>query len=261
MSLPFTGQVAVVTGAASGLGYEVAARLIDLGADTILNFRTDKGDLDSLVKRAESARKRAILVQGDVSDDETCAKIAQKVAEWGRLDVLINNAGVTKHVPHRNLAGLDAEDFARIFAVNVVAPYQLVRALKPFLDAAHAQSGTPRSIIMVSSVAGILANGSSVAYSASKAALNNMTLALARVAAPANAVCPGYIDTPWFEKGTSEARAQEVRDGIGKVLPLGMGAKPAEIARSIVALCTDDFMHMTGTTIVIDDGLSLVGLS
>ncbi|MGL5838262.1 MAG: SDR family NAD(P)-dependent oxidoreductase [Sphingorhabdus sp.] len=261
-TLPFQNQVAVITGAASGLGFEIASLFVDSGADVILNYRSDKGELDTLVARAKAQGQRAMLVQGDVSTDGDCKALAEAAAIWGQVDVLVNNAGVTKHVQHSNLDGLDAADFERIFAVNLIAPYQLTRAMKPLLEAAYTIAETPRSVVMVSSVAGLLANGSSIAYSASKAALNNMTLALARVLAPAarvNAICPGYIDTPWFTKGAGEERANAVRVGVAEIVPLQRAAQPKEIAASIVAMSSDDFMHMTGTTLLVDDGLSLLG--
>ncbi len=260
--LRFKGQVAVVTGAASGLGYETAACFIEQGADVILNYRSGLGDLELLVERAHAYGQRAMLVQANVADDVDCARIARCTAEWGRVDMLVNNAGVSKHVPHDNLANLNATDFEQIFAVNLVGPYQLTRALEPMIAMAHMLAQSPRSVVMVSSVAGVLANGSSIAYSASKAALNNMTMALARVLAPAarvNAICPGYIDTPWFAKGTDEERATAVRQGAAQITPLKLAAQPEEIARSIVSLSSDDFMHMTGTTVLVDDGLSLLG--
>jgi len=158
-----------------------------------------------------SAGGDVVVVQGDVSRDEDCRKIVAAAASWGRLDALINNAGTTKHMPHDNLDGLSAEDFQRLFGVNTIGPFQngAGRAIAtgrpaPTHRAAHPRSSTsPRS-------AGISGIGSSVAYAASKGALNTITLSLARALAPlirVNAVCPGYIDTPWFTRaGASRAR-------------------------------------------------------
>ena len=125
-------------------------------------------------------------------------------AAWGRLDALVNNAGTTKHVPHGNLDGLSAEDFQRLFGVNTIGPFQMVRAARRCWKPAPTRPAARPSVVNVSSVAGISGIGSSVAYAASKGALNTITLSLARALAPlirVNAVCPGYIDTPWFTKG------------------------------------------------------------
>ena len=151
------------------------------------------------------------MVQGDVSRDEDCKKIVAAAAPWGRLDALVNNAGTTKHVAHDNLDGLSAEDFQRIFGVNTIGPFQMVRAARSLLEAGAKASGRPSAVVNVSSVAGISGVGSSVAYAASKGALNTMTLSLARALAPlirVNTVCPGYIDTPWFTKGRGRGRRQ-----------------------------------------------------
>ena len=144
------------------------------------------------------------MVQGDVSRDEDCRKIVAAAAPWGRLDALINNAGTTKHVAHDNLDGLSAEDFQRLFGVNTIGPFQMVRAARSLLEAGAKASGRASAVVNVSSVAGISGVGSSVAYAASKGALNTITYSLARALAPlirVNTVCPGYIDTPWFTKG------------------------------------------------------------
>src|SRR6202000_3295320 len=144
-------------------------------------------------------------------------KIVAAAASWGRLDALVNNAGVTKHMEHNNLDGLSAEDFQRLFGVNTIGPFQMVRAARSLLEAGAKASGRASSGVNVSSVAGISGVGSSVAYAASKGALNTITLSLARALAPlirANTVCPGYIDTPWFTKGRGVEGAAKVRDAV-----------------------------------------------
>ena len=158
-----------------------------------------------------SAGAEVVVVQGDVSRDEDCRKIVAAAAPWGRIDALINNAGTTKHVPHDNLDGLSAEDFQRLFGVNTIGPFQMVRAARSLLEAGAKASGRASAVVNVSSVAGISGVGSSIAYAASKGALNTITYSLARALAPlirVNTVCPGYIDTPWFTKGRGEAGAK-----------------------------------------------------
>ena len=160
-------------------------------------------------------RRRWSSCRATSSRDEDCKKIVAAAAPWGRLDALINNAGTTKHVAHDKLDELSAEDFQRIFAVNTIGPYQMMRAARALLEAGAKASGKPAAVVNISSVAGICGGGSSVAYAASKGALNTMTLSLSRALAPlirVNTVCPGYIDTPWFTKGRGEAGAKQVRD-------------------------------------------------
>src|SRR4029077_8148206 len=120
------------------------------------------------------AGAEVLVVQGDVSRDEDCKKIAATAHGWGKLDILVNNAGTTKHVPHDNLDGLSAEDFQRIYAVNTIGPFQMIRAARAPLEAGATGSARASAVVNVSSVAGITGQGSSVAYAASKGALNTM---------------------------------------------------------------------------------------
>ncbi len=118
---------------------------------------------------------------------------------------------------HENLDGLSAEDFQRLYGVNTIGPFQMVRAARSLLEAGAKASGHAAAVVNVSSVAGISGVGSSIAYAASKGALNTMTLSLARALAPlirVNTVCPGYIDTPWFTKGRGVEGAAKVRDSV-----------------------------------------------
>ena len=213
------GLCAIVTGSASGLGAATAAILAKGGARIVVNYSNSKTEAEATADLCRKAGAEVVVVQGDVSRDEDCRKIAAAAAPWGRLDVLVNNAGTTKHVPHDNLDGLSAEDFQRIYAVNTIGPFQMIRAARAQLEAGAKASGRPSAVVNVSSVAGISGGGSSVAYAASKGALNTMTQSLARALAPlirVNTVCPGYIDTPWFTKGRGEAGAKAVRgDGEG----------------------------------------------
>src|SRR5215472_9693619 len=232
------GICAIVTGSASGLGAATAAILARSGARLVVNYSNSKAEAE---QTAEACRKAGaadvVVVQGDVSRDEDCKKIVAAAAPFGRLDALINNAGTTKHVPHDKLDQLSAEDFQRIFAVNTIGPYQMVRAARGLLEASAKASGRPAAVVNVSSVAGISGGGSSVAYAASKGALNTMTLSLARALAPlirVNTVCPGFIvDTPWFTKGRGEAGAKQVRDGVVARAPLKVASSAEDIARVV----------------------------
>jgi 3-oxoacyl-[acyl-carrier protein] reductase len=183
----FDGKVILVTGGGTGLGAAIAVGAAKRGAKAlILNYSKSRKEAEATAKAVEAAGAEAKLVQGDVSDDADCRKIAAAAAPYGKLDALVNNAGTTKHVPkHADLDGLSKEDFLRIFATNTVAPFQMLRACRCLLEA----SGLG-SVLMTSSIAGVTGGGSSVAYAASKGALNTMTLSLARALAQKSASTP-----------------------------------------------------------------------
>src|SRR5438874_4175613 len=215
MQMSKDGLCAIVTGSASGLGAATAAILASGGARIVVNYSNSKKEAEETADLCRKAGSDVVVVQGDVSRDEDCKRIVAAAAPWGRLDALINNAGTTKHMAHDNLDGLSAEDFQRIFGVSTIGPYQMIRAARSLLETAAKASGRASAVVNISSVAGISGVGSSVAYAASKGALNTITYSLARALAPlirVNTVCPGYIDTPWFTKGRGEAGAKQVRD-------------------------------------------------
>src|SRR3989454_10160650 len=167
------GLCAIVTGSASGLGAATAAILAKGGAKIVVNYSNSKTEAEATADLCRKAGAEVVVVvQGDVSRDEDCKKIAAAAASWGGLDVLVNNAGTTKHVAHDNMDGLSAEDFQRIYAVNTIGPFQMIRAARSLLEAAAKASGRSSAVVNVSSVAGIGGAGSSVAYAASKGALN-----------------------------------------------------------------------------------------
>src|SRR5512139_3115919 len=146
---------AIVTGSASGLGAATAQILAKGGARLVINYSSSQKEAEAT---AEVCRKagaaEVVVVQGDVSRDEDCRRIAAAVEKWGRIDVLINNAGTTKHVAHGDLDGLSAADFQRLYGVNTVGPFQMVRAARSLLEAGAKASGRPSSVVNVSSVAG-----------------------------------------------------------------------------------------------------------
>src|SRR6201986_4173522 len=193
------GLCVIVTGSASGLGAATAAILARGGARIVVNYSNSKNKAEATAQACRKAgAAEVVVVQGDVSRDDDCKKIVAAAAPWGKLDSLVNNAGTTKHVPHDQLDGLSAEDFQRIYAVNTIGPFQMVRAARALLEAGARQTEHMSTVVNVSSIAGITGMGSSLAYVASKGGLNAMTIALARALAPlirVNAVCPGYIDT------------------------------------------------------------------
>jgi 3-oxoacyl-[acyl-carrier protein] reductase len=261
MRMSKDGLCAIVTGSASGLGAATAAILAKGGARIVVNYSNSKAEAEATADLCRKAGAEVVVVQGDVSRDEDCKKIAAAAAPWGGLDVLVNNAGTTKHVPHHDLDGLTAEDFQRIYAVNTIGPFQMVRAARALLEAGAKASGLPSAVVNVSSVAGISGGGSSVAYAASKGALNTMTQSLARALAPlirVNTVCPGYIDTPWFTKGRGEAGAKAVRDAVVAKVPLKVASTAEDIAQLVCFLASPASSNMTGEFVRMDAGMHLV---
>lgn len=254
------GLTVIVTGSASGLGAASAAILAQQGARLVINYSSSQKEAEQTADVCRTAGAEVVVVQGDVSRDEDCRKIVAAAAPWGRLDALINNAGITKHMDHGNLDGLSAEDFQRIYAVNTIGPFQMVRAARSLLEAAAEQSGRASSVVNISSVAGVAGIGSSVAYVASKGALNSMTLSLARALAPAirvNAVCPGYIDTPWFTKGRGADAANKVREMVTAKSPLKIASSADDIAELVCFLASPESRSVTGEIMRIDAGAHL----
>ena len=238
-----TGKVAIVTGASSGIGKATAERLTKAGYRVYGTSR-----------RWAGAEQRSFeLLTLDVTSDESVATAVNAVVQSeGRVDLLVNNAGFTKFVPHANLDDLSAEDFQRIYATNVVAAFQMARACAPALR----KSGRA-ALVNVSSLASFLGTGSSIAYATSKGAVNVLTLSLARVLAPevrVNAVLPGFVDTPWMIKGYGEERYAKLSASYRAAAPLKSTCSPDDIAETIVWLIEGASM-VTGETIFVDAGM------
>jgi 3-oxoacyl-[acyl-carrier protein] reductase len=255
------GLYAIVTGSASGLGAATAGLLAKGGARIVVNYSNSQKEAEATADRCRKLGAEVVVVQGDVARDEDCRKIVAAAASWGRLDALINNAGTTKHVAHDKLDDLSAEDFQRIYAVNTIGPYQMIRAARSLLEASAKATGRPAAVVNVSSVAGIGGGGSSVAYAASKGALNTITLSLSRALAPlirVNTVCPGYIDTPWFTKGRGDAGTKQVRDSVVARAPLKVASSAEDIARLVCFLASPESGNMTGELVRMDAGMHLI---
>jgi NAD(P)-dependent dehydrogenase (short-subunit alcohol dehydrogenase family) len=253
----FDGKVILVTGGATGLGAAIAVGAARRGARAVVvNCSKSLREAEATAAAIRAAGAEAEIAQGDVSDDDDCRRIAAAAARFGRLDALINNAGVTKHVQdHANLDGLSKEDFLRLFSVNTVGPFQMIRACRSMLEAAERAS-----VLMTSSIAGIGGGGSSVAYAASKGALNTMTLSLARALAPrirVNAICPGFIDTRWFPDAFGAEATDRIRQRIIDTTPLKAASKPEDVAEVALFLISDAARHMTGEVVRLDSGLHL----
>lgn len=248
------GKVAVITGASSGVGAATARLLAERGCAVAVNFARRREPAEAIVAECEKLGGKAMLAQGDVSEDAVCRRVVEAaVGRFGRLDYLVNNAGTTKFVGHRNLAGLSAEDFQRIYAVNTIGPFQMVRAAEPHLRAARG------AVVNVSSVAGVYASGSSLAYVASKAALNGLTLGLARVLGPEvriNTVCPGFIEGDWLREGMGEKAYEAARANWTANAPLGRPNTAEDVAENVVMFLTSA-PNVTGEIFMIDAGMKL----
>jgi 3-oxoacyl-[acyl-carrier protein] reductase len=243
-------KVAIITGASSGIGAASAVELAKRGWSIVVNYSKSMAE----AKQVAAKCRDAIVVQADVAEDAACRKLAQAALDkWGRIDALVNSAGTTKFVKHADLDGLSADDFLRIYRLNVVGPFQMTRAC------AQALKANRGAVVNVSSVASQLGTGSSIAYAASKSALNAMTYALARVLGPevrVNAVCPGYVDTPWQTNELGKEKADQASKHYASMVPLKDFARPEDIADAIAWLI-EGARQVTGETIFVDGGLHI----
>jgi 3-oxoacyl-[acyl-carrier protein] reductase len=255
--LELKGKAAVVTGASSdeGIGSECAKILASRGCNVVVNYATNKAGGEKIAAACRAAGADAIAVQGDVSKNEDCERLVKAcIDKWGRLDVLINNAATTKPIPHKRMDLLDAAEFQRIFAVNVIGTYQMTRAAAP-----HLRATGDAAIVNISSVGAMRAGGSSMAYTASKAAINNLTLSTARALAPevrVNALCPGGMLGAWTRKILNEEQYQERLVAAKTQYPLKRGIWPKDVAVAALFL-VEGATTMTGEAIRMDCGQHL----
>ncbi len=257
MSGDFDGKVVLVTGSSTGLGKAIAVGAANRGAKAVIvNYASSAKEAEATADEIRKAGAEVVVVQGDVGEDADCRKIVEAASKFGKIDALANNAGVTKIAPnHGDLNALSKDDFLRLYAINTIGPFQMVRAARTLLDA----SGKA-SVLMTSSIAAVTGVGSSVAYAASKGALNTMTISLARALAPkirVNAICPGFIDTPWFTKGIGEQAAAALREKIAATTPLRVASNAEDVADPALFLLSDHSRHVTGETLMIDAGMHL----
>jgi len=243
-------KVAIITGASSGIGAASAVELARRGWSVVINYARSEVAAQEVASKCSDA----ITVKADVADDDECKRLAQAALDrWGRIDALVNNAGTTKFVNHANLDGLSADDFLRIYRLNVVGPFQMTRACVASLKESRG------AVVNVSSVAAQLGTGSSVAYAASKAALNAMTYSMARSLGPevrVNAVCPGYVDTPWHHNALGIDRANQVAAHYAAAVPLKDYARPDDVA-DVITWLIEGARQVTGEAIFVDGGLHI----
>ena len=247
-------RVAIVTGAAGGVGAATALLLAQRGHDLVLNFNRSAELMQACLDACRAAGAEAVALQGDVADDEVCRALAREAAQrWGRIDAVVNAAGATRFVPLADLEGVNAADFQQIIGINTIAPFQMARAAAP-----HLREGA--AIVNVSSNSTLSGNGSSLPYVVSKGALNTLTLGLARALAPkvrVNAVLPGLIEGRWMRDGLGdEAAYQRVKNGYAATSLLERVSTPEDIAQAIGWLL-DPACLMTGQLMVVDAGFLL----
>ncbi|PRX96473.1 SDR family NAD(P)-dependent oxidoreductase [Paraburkholderia sp. BL25I1N1] len=240
--------VALITGSTSGIGAAIARRLASDGFSVVLHSRSSAEIGQALARELGSA----IYVQADLTDDADRVRlIREAVAAWGRLDVLVNNAGISRVIPHADLAAATPTVWSDLHEVNVVAPFRLIAEAETALRDA-AQRGRPGSVINISSHAGVRPKGASIPYAATKAALNHMTRLLALSLAPdirVNAVAPGLVDTPLTADWTQAQELWKTR------APMRRSASPEDIAQAVAMLVASDYL--TGEILLSDGGLNL----
>jgi len=254
--MELTDRIALVTGAATGIGAATVLELAKAGvAGVAINYRSAGDQAERLAREVEAMGVQALCVHGDVkSDADVRSMVEQTGKHFGRLDILVNNAGVTKWVPVADLEGLTDQVWDDILDVNVKGAYRCARA------AASLLSQTEGMIVNVSSISGVIAPAtmSSLAYGTAKAALIYLTRGLAVAMGPkvrVNAVAPAFTDTQWMRDHFGPSY-DEIIARASENYPLKRVAQPAEVAQAILGLVTGgDFV--TGHTLIVDGGLSL----
>ena len=250
--MDIAGTVSIVTGSSSGVGAATVRLLAARGSNIVVNYSRSQSAAEQVADECRSLGVEALVCQADVSKDADCRRLVeQALNRWGRLDVLVNNAGTTKFVNHADFDDLDSDDFKDIYGVNVIGPFQMVRAAREALTA----SGNS-AVVNVASIAGVKGGGSSIAYAASKGALMTMTMSLARVLGPeirVNTVCPGFIEGDWLAAGMGQERYDKTRQALKSHAPLQTVCTPETVAESILSFI-ESHSVVTGQHLVLDAG-------
>ncbi len=247
-----TRPTALVTGSASGIGKAAALRLAQGGYDVAINYSRSVGRAEETVAELKALGGDAVAYGADVSDDAAVrTMVANVIDRFGKLDVLVNNAGTTSQTVPDDLEGITTEDWDRVFAVNVRGLVQVTRAAAPHLKASEG------AIVNVASIVGLRPGPQPLAYAASKAAVVSLNKTLSRVLAPAvrvNAVAPGWIAGEWMERtlGDNYDRLMERR---AKLTPMQRNVTLEDVAESIFALATSH-PFVTGEVVVVDGGFT-----
>lgn len=247
---------AIVTGGGTGVGRATAIRLSALGYGVVINYSRSRDEAMATAAEIEAAGGQVLCLQADVANDDDCRRLVEAALQsFGQIEVLVNCAGTTEFIPFNRLEDVSADVWTRLYQVNVVGAFQCSRAVAEPMR----QSGGG-CIINVSSVAAQLGQGSSIPYCCSKAALDNLTVSLARTLAPeirVNGIAPGFIAGRWTQNGLGE-RYESIVQAYEKSLPLRSVCQPEDIADGILSLVTGSRL-VTGQTLVVDGGMLIAG--
>jgi 3-oxoacyl-[acyl-carrier protein] reductase len=246
--------VIIITGASSGIGGAVAERAARAGYNITINYNSNLAGAEKVAHKCEERGAETLIFQADVASDQSCrAMVAATEEAWGRVDVLVNNAGQTKFCPHGDLEGLQAEDFQNLYQINTIGAFQMIRAVAPLMK----RSGG--NIVNVASIAGVKGVGSSLAYACSKAALLAINQSMARELGPeirVNAVCPGMVEGEWLMGGLGEELYEVVKEHYTKLAPTGLVMTDATVAENIWFFATSA-PNVTGEQLILDGGATL----
>jgi 3-oxoacyl-[acyl-carrier protein] reductase len=252
--MKLAGKGAIVTGGGTGVGRATALALAERGCHVVINYSKSTAEAEATASELRTRGVKAAAVRADVADDAACRALVERaLGEMGRLDVLVNNAGTTSFIPAGELEKVTDADWDRILAVNLKGPFQCVRAAREAL--ARDEGGV---VVNVSSVAGVIGTGSSIPYCASKAALNIVTVILARTLGPqirVNAVAPGFITGRWLREGLGAPVYEHLKKGLEQRVPLQRVCEPEDVRDAILALIETDLV--TGHVLPVDGGMTI----
>src|SRR6266576_723185 len=245
-------KVALVTGAATGIGRAAAVALAEAGFDVVINYSRSEQAARTTAEQAQAKGAKTLLFQCDVSDDRCVRKMLEAAKrEFGRLDALVNNAGTTTDIKAKDFGGMTAEEWDRVFAVNVRGVFQVTRAAVPLLKAAGG------SIVNTASIVGLRPGPQPLPYAASKAAVVNLTKTLAYNLGPdirVNAVAPGWMEGEWMRR-MLEDKYEDLMAKRAKATPLKRCVTAEDVAETMMSLVQSN-RFVTGEVIVVDGGFS-----
>ena len=252
------GKVAIVTGSSSvtGVGGETAKLLASRGCNVVVNYASNNAGAEETVSACAGLGVECFAVKADVASDEDCRRLVSTTLDrWGQIDILVNNAAITRPIPERDLNALDANEFYRLYSVNLIGNFQMTRAAAP-----HLKATGDAAVVNISSIGGLIGGGSSIAYAASKGALNTLTVSFARVLAPevrVNAICPAGLLGNWTRKILSKEAYEERVRAVATEFPLQRAVWPIDVARLALWLI-EGATAMTGELIRMDSGKHLL---
>ena len=248
-------KAAIVTGAGTGVGRATALRLAQAGCGVLVNYNRSKEAAEEVVALVAENGVKASAFQADVADDNACRAMVEEAERvFGRLDVLVNNAGTTRFIPHDDLDAVTEDDWNTILGVNLRGAFQCTRAARALLCADGGGE-----VVMTSSVAGLIGTGTSIPYCASKAGLHNLTVTLARVLGPdvrVNAVAPGFLDGSWLRDSLGD-QYETIKGVMASRSPLGRVSSPDDVGEVILSIITGSDL-VTGHVVPVEAGI-LIG--